>query len=815
MVVVCCLLRVLCRSERVSEVTSPVLSPDHPSHVSSTSIASRRHQHHDTNTNGVSAWHLSPAAHNGGSHASDPRNTASSVVEPFERDVSSAPSPQHKGKEPHSRLRIVYKVLSKMWFDQSVAIRGKLRWPIAMRALISRVSVRWLSAACMCLMAAVTVVGLLVSGGVALSPFLSRLASAAGGPPWQRLGAASGRLAVVIPFVNDDVPRIIDGVQQWAELGPVCDLQLASSQPKQRPALFFLHSTTRAVYEGSNHRPELSELIDSSEAVARLVLPCFERVETIFAELTAAEDGYPEGPSNMFFKLMLQLAPRLLQPYSHIYWMEWDVKPVRAVWLDALRFITSGEEFWMKGGRYRGRAFDDVVLADPKAWSWIGHLNGNALYKLHSAAFNRFLELVVEREPPSHFWKPFDIAIWKTLYDLPYSWHLYQIYGGMFQTTGVIQHMGFTVQPRELQLLIAASPVVYLVHGDGKSAGTYKYERKFKAGVAQTNGTVVWKDEVTASMKVSVLCRTYSADLRMAAKALASARAFFAGAIEYVAVVPAADLQEALAVLPEYVAVKPAVELQLSEPLLQQKMTLLYADLWCAGDYIYHLSSAAVLHRPALRRDFFIFNRPSVLFTRYTHTALTSAADTRRLALYQKGSGAALGQQVDFDFTARSDTRLFHRRVYQAAREHLERQHNTTVAGFLGSRQPLSRLQPQDDESRLFHALEYLSAFLFYRQPGLVSWTYTGADSPPVHAVPYEYAQIIPRLTCMADSELARLPAEAGREAEQSTQLQIMERIVNGQSPAAAPCGELEGYAAWVMSEVRRQRSGGSTKSAT
>ena len=709
-------------------------------------------------------------------------------------DMSVAPQVNMKGKGGYRYSHYIYKLLSRVWFDQYVAMSRTMHimhWLLVMGN--NAAAARLIRAVCLCLITIAGVAGLFALHG----SNVFAASSAALNPPWQQAEGTVRKLAVVIPFVNDDVPRLVEGIRYWASVGPACDLELRPRQ-QQRPTLFFFHSGTREAYEGADGMPEMAELISISTEVEQLVLPCFESVRTIFAELTPEEDGYPEGPSNMFFKLVQQLAPSLLQPFSHMYWMEWDVKPVRPAWLDALQFVTSGEEFWMKGGRYRGRAFDGVVLADPTAWNWVGHLNGNALYRLHSPPFNRFLELVAEREPPSHFWKPFDIAIWKTLYDLPYSWHLYQIYGEMFQTTGVIQHMGFTVQPHELQLLIAASPAVHLVHGDGKSAGTYKYERKFKAGVAQTNATVVWKDEVTASMEISVLCRTFAADLELAAMAFTSARTYFSGALEYVAVVPSEDVEKARAVLPEYVTVKSADEEQLQQELMQPKLTVLRADQYCKGRYIFHLHSADVFHRSALRRDFFIFNKPMVHFSRSTGT---SAPDGRRPSLYQRGNSNALGQQVEFDFDVHNSARLFHRLVYKAAREHLERTHNHTVAQFLDTRQPFAVHEPQEDEGRLFHALSYLCAFLYYNQPGLVSWTYTGVDSEPEHAVPYEYAQIVPRLTCRGEPQIARLPR---LEAEQSTQLQIMHKIIRGQTPPGAPCGELEGYTAWVMDAVRQ-----------
>ena len=47
----------------------------------------------------------------------------------------------------------------------------------------------------------------------------------------------------------------------------------------------------------------------------------------------------------------------------------------------------------------------DSAAAVSYNWNWVGHLNGNALYDLRDHAFRDFLRLVVQYEPPSHFWK--------------------------------------------------------------------------------------------------------------------------------------------------------------------------------------------------------------------------------------------------------------------------------------------------------------------------------------------------------------------------------------------------------------------------
>ena len=120
------------------------------------------------------------------------------------------------------------------------------------------------------------------------------------------------------------------------------------------------------------------------------------------ANLTAEEEGYPQGPNHMFFKLMGSNS--ILAAYTHVFWMEWDVTPVRPLWIDRLVSLAAADDgCWMKGSPYVGRGMDEAAT-DPNNEPWLGHLNGNALYKLHDPDFQRFLQLVQEREPPGHYW---------------------------------------------------------------------------------------------------------------------------------------------------------------------------------------------------------------------------------------------------------------------------------------------------------------------------------------------------------------------------------------------------------------------------
>ena len=63
----------------------------------------------------------------------------------------------------------------------------------------------------------------------------------------------------------------------------------------------------------------------------------------------SASKGRSAGPANMFFSLFEDAA--LQERYSHIFWMEPDVVPIRRHWLDKLYdgALLTGQQFWVKG----------------------------------------------------------------------------------------------------------------------------------------------------------------------------------------------------------------------------------------------------------------------------------------------------------------------------------------------------------------------------------------------------------------------------------------------------------------------------------
>ena len=590
-------------------------------------------------------------------------------------------------------------------------------------------------------------------------------------------------LAVLIPFVTEDIPRILAGMERWAALGPACDL----SQPSN-VSLRFYHSQSQQQYE-AQHVPYIESLLSQRPAVMRHVVPCFSSIQTVFASLTAAEDGFPSGPSWMFFRLFLSYSESLMAGFTHVYWMEWDVTPVRPYWLDRLQQLTHGEEFWMRGARYRGPAFDETVK-EPSSWSWVGHLNGNALYKLHDTEFEQFLRLTVEREPPGHYWKPFDVSMWRVLCDFPYSWHLYQSYADRFQTTAVMHHLGFTITADDTARLVSSEPRLYFLHGNASSAGDSQYHAKFHLGVPRTNLTINWMGTVGSEHSISVLIRTFADDLQFAVMAVSSARQFIPQALEYVVVVPTHDYNRTVKEMPSFVTVQEEVRVLHSDHI-QQKLTKLRADLYCKGDYIFHLDSDVVLFRPLLIRDLFILNKPIITFDRYANL---KGQQEFHVTQWQNGTSFAVGENVELEFS-RSNDHLYPRQIYARARGFLEQRHNMSLTAFLDTREG-RRLNRDSNgtkkeahpDTRLFSDFNYIGAFLYYHLPEVMAWTYVGLDRPPAKSLPYAYTAIRPPIVCQGNARIYRSEENARHF---SAQLAILKRIAQGQSRG---CYELDHY---------------------
>ena len=239
-----------------------------------------------------------------------------------------------------------------------------------------------------------------------LPPPSSSLAkmSALGGELVQRSKPAS--LVIVVPFTFKDAEKVVNGLRKWARPGDPCPavrMMLSSSSVLSSSSLLSSSARRDSSINANSKSPvdvlfwfnrDLDDIVQSRDAFKENFLKalepishCFNRVEFKSARLSEEEDAYPFGPSNQWYDLFLS-SERPLANYDYAFWCEHDVMPVQSGWVDALlREATfSSVDFFVKGSLHRGRKLDGIVPY-PDGTSWVGHINGNALYKANDPEF--------------------------------------------------------------------------------------------------------------------------------------------------------------------------------------------------------------------------------------------------------------------------------------------------------------------------------------------------------------------------------------------------------------------------------------------
>eukprot|EP00903_Cladosiphon_okamuranus_P008190 g7887.t1 len=149
------------------------------------------------------------------------------------------------------------------------------------------------------------------------------------------------------------------------------------------------------------------------------------------------ENVYPKGPSVMFYKMFLDdKVIRALKGYDVFSIVEWDVVVAHPTSFEMLYKAAcfSPEEFWMKGSTLAGSEFHDTAGVS-EMWHILGHLNGNAIYNNMDPGFQEFVNFTLNRWQYEY---PYDVALWATIADFPYSWPLWQRYSSKFVATQLV-----------------------------------------------------------------------------------------------------------------------------------------------------------------------------------------------------------------------------------------------------------------------------------------------------------------------------------------------------------------------------------------
>jgi hypothetical protein len=566
---------------------------------------------------------------------------------------------------------------------------------------------------------------------------------------------------VAIPFTHNDVQTLQLNLERWQQLGSACVSPPAGSDDIGRPGLWFYYSKSCTELPGTFAK------LQTTPAYLNLGL-CFDRVQQVVcANLRESEDDYPEGINLMFYRLVLgEVHGEELARYTHVFWMEPDVVPIKIHWLDALVRESSDGQFWVKGSLYLGDMFDDASIG--KDWQWIGHINGNALYRLHNREFAYFLRVVVDLEPPQNGWKPFDVSIWKVLHDFPYFWHVHQRVAKHFVYADFLDHWSFSLTDKDVEYS-HANPMTFLIHGNNASAGIVKFQEKVKTLDPSRGDGLVDPSRTT----VSVFIRSQATDVEYAVVSVSSVTMNLPGAFEMVVAVPPQDVALFHGRLSEMSTTSGKIKVLPEKPLvkgcghpMQETYTRSVADTYCQGDYVLQLQADAVLARKVYHKDLFFAGKPVIMYDTYEHLPRTAA-------LWQKGTMDALAASEDTDIVyVQTEEHVYPRQVYAGLRAVIESRHAMPFASFLRTRAGLERCvihnrgdcarSVEDQISRGFSISAVSGAFLWTYMREEISWT--PHDRQEYHR--QTFVPIIQKSVCRGDSWLAHQMNKTGEDIE-------------------------------------------------
>ena len=125
-----------------------------------------------------------------------------------------------------------------------------------------------------------------------------------------------------------------------------------------------------------------------------------------------------------------------LAEYDALAIVEWDMLVAADRSFEELykAAFASGSDFWVKGSNVGGTTFHATAEVQ-EMWHVLGHINGNAIYNNNDPAFVDYVEYTRARW---HYEYPYDVALWLTISDFPYSWPLWQRYSSKFVTTNLV-----------------------------------------------------------------------------------------------------------------------------------------------------------------------------------------------------------------------------------------------------------------------------------------------------------------------------------------------------------------------------------------
>ncbi|CAM9820997.1 unnamed protein product [Ectocarpus fasciculatus] len=207
---------------------------------------------------------------------------------------------------------------------------------------------------------------------------------------------------------------------------------------------------------------------DHIPQVPRQASHCFRQTKIVGANILPKDNVYPKGASVMFYKMFLDAeVAHFLDEYDALAVIEWDVFVAHSTSFAKLYDATFySEPFWVKGSTLDGVEFHQTAQIKDM-WHILGHLNGNAIYNNTDPAFTQFVNYTLTRW---EYLYSYDVALWATISDFPYSWLLWQRYSSHFVATKLISNVGyFDVSDRHVAEAISQQTL--FIHGNTLSGG--------------------------------------------------------------------------------------------------------------------------------------------------------------------------------------------------------------------------------------------------------------------------------------------------------------------------------------------------------
>lgn len=222
------------------------------------------------------------------------------------------------------------------------------------------------------------------------------------------------KLAIVVPFCDKDADKVM---QKFSTMQIEC--------PSKLPIDLILY------YD--RHDYKLPDKIVQHS--------CFRQIRLVEANLTENDNVYPLAPSLMFYNIFLDetLKSHFLS-YTHMFIFEHDVSLLDTLSFHRLytKIESHPQKFWVLGSGYLGSDFTATVHSSSN-WRWIGHINGNAVYRLNDEQFNHYIKYVRTTYHPE---LSYDTALWAGFNDYPYNWQINQLVSHRFLKDDFILNSG-------------------------------------------------------------------------------------------------------------------------------------------------------------------------------------------------------------------------------------------------------------------------------------------------------------------------------------------------------------------------------------